>query len=93
MRIIGQIEHPQLKITVFKMENRISVKFENSQYEQTFKLGEDERLANLAAVAQVIDPQFMEQVQTNFRIMHQIRLAGYARAFPQQHEAGFETII
>lgn len=93
MRIIGQIEHPQLKITVFKMENRISVKFENSQYEQTFKLGEDERLAGLEAVEQFIDAQFIEQVQTNFRAMHQIRLAGYARAFPRQGEAGFETII
>jgi hypothetical protein len=93
MRIIGQIEHPQLKITVFKMDNRISVKFENSLYEQTFKLGEDERLASKESVEQLIDAQFMEQVQTNFRTMHQIRLAGYARAFPQQHEAGFETII
>jgi len=93
MRIIGQIEHPQLKITVFKMDNKISVKFENSQYEQTFKLGEDERLAGMEGVEHLIDAQFMEQVQSNFRAMHQIRLTGYARAFPQQHEADFEAII
>ena len=43
MRIIGQIEHPDLKITVFKSDNRISVKFENEGYEQIFKLGADER--------------------------------------------------
>ena len=34
MRILGYLEHPTLKITVFKMDNRISVKFENSLYEQ-----------------------------------------------------------
>lgn len=93
MRIIGQIEHPQLKITVFKMENRISVKFENSLYEQTFKLGEDERLGELEQVQKLIDAPFLEQVQAGFRMMHQTRLSAYDRIFPAPQQPEFETII
>ena len=37
MRILGYIDHPVVKITVFKMDNKFSVKFESIHYEQTFK--------------------------------------------------------
>jgi len=50
MRIIGHIEHPSLKISVFRYEGRTSVKFETALYEQTFKLGDDERFATLEGV-------------------------------------------
>jgi len=93
MRIIGYIDHPHLKITVFKMNNRISLKFENSGYEQTFKLGLDERLAGLDSVQKLVDPAFIEQVNAVFQQMHQTRLAGYERAFPLAGEHQFEEII
>ena len=32
MRIVGDIEHPRLKITVFKNDGRFSLKFENGKY-------------------------------------------------------------
>lgn len=93
MRIIGNIEHPLLKITIFKMDNRISVKFENTLYEQTFKLGDDDRVAQLETIRQLVDASFIEQVQTTFRQMHQTKLAGFARLLPVQEHAGFEHII
>ena len=93
MRIIGNIEHPLLKITVFKMDNRVSVKFENTLYEQTFKLGDDERVATLEAIQQLVDAPFIEQVQTTFRQMHQTKLSGFARTLPVAAKADFEQII
>lgn len=47
MRIIGYIEHPGMKITVFKTDTRISVKFETGFYEQTYKFPIDVHLQNL----------------------------------------------
>ena len=93
MRIIGQIEHPSLKITVFKMNERISVKFENEGYEQTFKLGQDDRLARLESVQQWVDAGMLEQVQITFQQMHRTRLAALDRAFPPAETPVFEEII
>ncbi len=93
MRIIGQIDHPTLKITVFKMNERISVKFENEGYEQTFKLGQDDRLAQLESIQQWVDAAMLEQVQQTFQHMHRTRLAALDRAFPPAQSPAFEEII
>ena len=81
MRIIGQIEHPTLKITVFKMSERVSIKFENEGYEQTFKLGQDERLANMDGLQHWVDAALLEQVQITFQHMHRTRLDALGPGF------------
>lgn len=93
MRIIGTIDHPSLKISVFKSDQRISVKFENALYEQTFKLGTDERLATVEAVRQWADAALIEAVQAGFQQMHRARMAALERAFPQGEAQPFEEII
>jgi len=93
MRIIGNIEHPSLKISVFKAGDRLSVKFENALYEQTFKLGTDERLNTLEAVSQWADASLLADVQANFQQMHRARMAALERSFPLAQEIVFETII
>ncbi len=93
MRIIGNIEHPDLKITVFKMDNRVSVKFENTLYEQTYKLGMDERTGSMEGVTRLVDPGFIDHVSSLFRQMHQARISAFGRAFPAGQDATFEEII
>ncbi|MCC7504132.1 MAG: hypothetical protein IT259_02475 [Saprospiraceae bacterium] len=93
MRVIGYLEHPILKISVFKMDNRLSVKFENALYEQTFKFGGDDRIVSLEAVQQLVDEQFKAEVLDNLQALHRIRLAALARRFPQQEDQAFEEII
>jgi hypothetical protein len=93
MRIIGTIPHPVLKISVFKMDDRISVKFENSGYEQTFKLGADERLNTLEAVQHWVDENLLADVLTRMGEMHRSRLGADARAFPATSESEFEEIL
>lgn len=93
MRVIGNIEHPHLKITVFKMDNRISVKFENTLYEQTFKLGQNEHTDSLEGVKKLVDATLAEQVPAIFQQMHQARMEAFSRAFPVENQALFEEII
>ncbi|MFN0212715.1 MAG: hypothetical protein ACKVT2_00550 [Saprospiraceae bacterium] len=93
MRIIGYIEHPILKITIFKNDGRSSVKFENSSYEQTFKLGEDERFVTLEGVQKLVDGPMVEKVLEGFRQMHGTRLEAMARAYPVNSGLEFEEII
>jgi hypothetical protein len=93
MRIVGYIEHPQLKITVFRMDNRTSVKIENTLYEQTYKLGQDERFNDLESIKKLLNAGLLEQTSHLFQQMHQSRLTALSRAFPQELEETFETII
>ena len=93
MRIIGEISHPTLKITVFKMGERTSVKLENAQYEQTFKLGTDERFQSVEDIQRWADGEFLAQALRQFEAMHQNKMAATQRAFPINAEAEFETII
>lgn len=93
MRILGYIEHPQLKITVFKMDTRLSVKFEDERAEQTFKFRMQEGLSGLTDVQKLIDERFIAEVLRRFAQMHrQSSLALQAFIPPPQPDV-FENII
>lgn len=93
MRVIGYIEHPDLKISVFKMDNRLSVKFENAWYEQTYKFGSDDRVSTLESVQNIVNEGFINEVLAQMQHMHRVRLEALARAFPVATEEPFEEII
>ncbi len=93
MRIIGYIDHPDLKITVFRMDNRWSVKLENEGYEQTFKLGDAEPLNNFEAIKAWLDQVFLQEAEGRMQEMHQSRLSAQMRVFPQLSVDEFEEII
>lgn len=93
MRIIGQIDHPVLKITVFRSDNRISVKFENEGYEQTYKLGADERLSDVESIRKWADPLLLDEILERMQQMHRGKLGALLRAFPPDGSAEFEDII
>lgn len=73
MRIIGYLEFPGVKTTVFQMDNRISIKFETGLYEQTFKFRTGEGINNIEDVQRLVQPAFVEEVLKGFHRMHQIR--------------------
>lgn len=93
MRIIGEIPHPRLKITLFKMGGRVSVKLENALGEQTYKLGDDERFQTPEAVARLLDEAFLEGAEEIMQAMRQNRLRALERLFPPLEENAFDEII
>lgn len=92
MRILGYIDHPTLKITVFKMDNRLSVKFESGFYEQTYKFRSGMEIENLKDIEKLIDASFIQAVLAEMGTMNQIRNQALKR-FLVQEEEGFEEII
>jgi hypothetical protein len=40
MRVVGEIPHPEIKITLFHWNNRYLIKLEAGPFEQTFKVSE-----------------------------------------------------
>ncbi|MCR9287416.1 MAG: hypothetical protein NXI23_08545 [Bacteroidetes bacterium] len=93
MRIIGNIEHPNLKITVFKMDNKLSAKFESGLYEQTFKFRTQEGLENFQDVEKLIDEELINKVLVDIQKMHQLKIAALGRHLSTRSEEEFETII
>jgi hypothetical protein len=93
MRIIGQIEHPTLKITVFKMDNKLSVKFESGLYEQTYKFRESDSLNDFESVKKLVDPAYIDFVLAEFNNMHRAKNEALKRCMPVQQGEVFEEII
>lgn len=92
MRIIGYIEHPQLKITVFKDGGRVSVKLENGMYEQTYKFRDGTGVESLQEAQEVVDAEFIAEVQKTFTFMHRSKMQAMDRKAGSEEEE-FDEII
>lgn len=93
MRIIGYIEHPILKITIFKDNGKLSAKFESGLFEQTYKFREMDELRTLADVQKLVDPAFQQAVLQQFQTMNQLKNNGLDRFLPAIEGEVFEEII
>ena len=97
MRIIGHIDHASLKITVFKMDNKLSVKFETGLYEQTFKFRESNELHDFKTMQMLVDERLIGEVLENFARMHRSKNEALGRFLPRsgepKAEEEFEEII
>lgn len=92
MRIAGYIKHPNYKITIFHMNNRYSIKFENGQYEQTYKLRESDLFNNAEQVKAMVDEAFLTAVQEQFKLQNKCFQAAYERVLNQEEDE-FDEII
>lgn len=93
MRIIGYVEHPRLKITVFKMDNRLLVKLETGLYEQTYKFRPGEGVDMLQDVQQLLDPSFLAAVESGIQAMHHNRLSSLERRLGEARQEEWDDIV
>lgn len=84
MRIVGNIPHPILKITVMQMNNRYVLKVEANMLEQTYKFHEDDRLRTLEDVEKLVDETFLNECIQRFAEMNKSRGESYQRNILQQ---------
>jgi len=93
MRIIGYVEHPTLKITVFYMNNRISVQFESGSFSQIYKIREQDEIKTIGDVQGLVDEDFINAVLKEMMTMNQIQNAAFSRFLSSEEEEEFEEII
>jgi hypothetical protein len=65
MRVVGEIPHPQCKITIFAWNNRYLIKLEQGLLEQTFKVNEYD-VTSEAELYRVVDEAFLEEAMQRF---------------------------
>lgn len=92
MRIIGHIEHPRLKITVFKMDNRLSLKIEDEYAEETFKFRQQEDLSTLEDVQRLADDSFLKATEQRLLQMRRQAADALARIAPPPPDE-FDAIL
>jgi hypothetical protein len=69
MRIIANIPHPSVSISVFQMNDKYIVKFEAGPMEQSFKFLTTE-VGGVEELKQLINEDFIETVRKRFNDMY-----------------------
>jgi hypothetical protein len=68
MRIIANIPHPKLTISIFSMNEKYQVKFEAGPMEQIYKLSHGE-VDGVEGIKKLVDDVFLEQILNRFNDM------------------------
>jgi hypothetical protein len=69
MRVIAELPHPDCKITLFSMNSKFIIKFEQSNLEQTYKIAEMDIVGGIDGVFELLDTNFIESVISRFASM------------------------
>lgn len=70
MRVIAELPHPECKITLFNMNQKYIVKFEQGTLEQSYKLSElDLSGGGANEIFQMLDDKFVNLVIARFKEM------------------------
>ena len=70
MRVVGEIPHPHLKITIFNWNNRYLIKLEHGTFEQTFKVSELD-VTSEEDLLKIVDAEFLKESEVRFHEMAQ----------------------
>lgn len=79
MRTVAELPHPDFKITIFSMNQKFIIKFEQGTLEQVYKIGETDVVDGVNGVFQLIDDEFSKSVAARFDEMRQAFIATYRR--------------
>ena len=92
MRILGYLDRPGMLVTVFKHDNKISVKLEIDLMEQIYKLRDDLYLSELREIDSLLDTEWMKEIVANFESMAGARMNALAR-YQEKIKGGQEEDI
>ncbi len=79
MRTIAELPHPDFKISLFAMNQKFIIKFEQGTLEQVYKIAEADVVDGVNGVFQLIDDDFTQSVSKRFEEMRQSFIAAYKR--------------
>ncbi len=92
MRIVGHIDHPVLKITIFQHAGKFAVKFETDLMEQTYKFRIGDELQSVNDIKSLVDAQFIGSVLGELSSMNLIKHSALGR-YLSYEEDDFDDIL
>lgn len=93
MRIIGEIPHDILKITVFKMNDKTSIKFEHNLIEQIIKFREGSGIETLEDVEKLIDQSLLDDVIKSIVLSSKNRSRRIQEIYEEKEGMNFPEIM
>ncbi len=93
MRVIGELPHPQLKITIFSTTTRFPVQFEDGDLAQIIRLRKGPGMESLADVQSWVDAPLILKVQQSFAQMRKQLKAAHLRKSKKNNDTGLPKII
>jgi hypothetical protein len=70
MRVVAELPHPDCKITLFNMNQKYIIKFEQGTLEQSYKLSElDLSGGGINEIFEILDDDFINTVIGRFKTM------------------------
>lgn len=72
MRIVDEWNENEIKVTIFHMNGRYSLKAESLLLEQTYKF-RDGQFTSVGEIRSSLNGKFWEAVKSTFKNMHEIR--------------------
>jgi hypothetical protein len=79
MRVIAELPHPECKITLFNMNSKYIIKFEQGTLEQTYKIAEMDILGGVNGVFEMLDEAFIQSIINRFASMRSDFLLAYKK--------------
>lgn len=68
MRVVGEVDHSDMKITIFHWNNKYLVKFEQGYFEQTYKVSEMD-IFDEKELQSMLNSEFLNKVLQRFEEM------------------------
>ena len=93
MRIIGNIDHPSMKITVFQLDTKFMVKFEQHLFEITYKFRKGPLVQSLKDIKTMLDEPFLDQVMMDLAKMNVHCNSLYQRSMNKTADEDWDEII
>ena len=69
MRVIGNIPHPKITISIFSMNDKYQIKFEAGPMEQIYKISHAE-INGIEGIHKLVDETFLEKIMERFNEMY-----------------------
>ncbi|SUJ28454.1 Uncharacterised protein [Sphingobacterium spiritivorum] len=79
MRVLAELPHPDCKISIFGMNQKFIIKFEQGVLEQSYKLAETDVVGGVNGVFELLDETFIQQVLDHFQEMRKSFIESYDR--------------
>lgn len=79
MRVVAELPHPDCKISIFAMNQKFIIKFEQGVLEQSYKLAETDVVGGVNGIFELLDEEFINQVVEHFKHMRKTFIDAYDR--------------
>ncbi len=79
MRVLAELPHPSFKISLFGMNQKFIIKFEQGTLEQSYKIAEADIIGGVNGIFELIDEAFLKTVEETFQQMRSSFVEAYKR--------------